>query len=77
MKIYRDEFVAHLDNESTGEFSLLDLTNGSSIYLYEYQRANEAEGNCFHDAPGIRACFVKSLTESTKIYNSILSNDNT
>jgi hypothetical protein len=77
MKVYRDKFVAHLDDENTGYYPRLDFAKISSIYLYEYLLANEAEDDCFHDAPDIRECFSQSSAEGNRIYNLILSHGNT
>jgi hypothetical protein len=72
-KEYRDKFVAHLDDKTTGYYPKLDMAKESCFYLYDYLLTNEYDHTSFHDAPDIRDCFSQSLAEGNKIYSSIVS----
>ncbi len=51
MRTYRDGFVAHLDSENMMQIPMLDIALQSTMYLYNYLRAHEDEGDFFIDAP--------------------------
>lgn len=68
VKLYRDKFVAHLDELNIMHFPTLSIARNSTAFLYEYLLAHEGEGNVFHDAPVsaetfYQKCFAESMTK--------------
>lgn len=51
MRLLRDKFIAHLDDEPIFTLPQLDAAKASTVFLYEQLLANENEANAFHDAP--------------------------
>ena len=47
MRTYRDKFIAHLDDQNSMQVPKLTIARRSTIYLYDYLLAHEAEDNTF------------------------------
>jgi hypothetical protein len=72
MRLLRDKFIAHLDDELTMTLPLLDIAKASTIYLYTYLLANEDEGGTFSNAPqSAEQWFTKFENEAKTIYAAI------
>ncbi|MGZ4970682.1 MAG: hypothetical protein ACXV8O_19650 [Methylobacter sp.] len=61
MRIYRDKFIAHLDEMPRMDIPKLEIAKKSIIYLYDYLIANEEENGCFKDAPRSGADFYRQF----------------
>jgi hypothetical protein len=57
MKIYRDKYVAHLDEELGGKYPHLGPGKKAVSYLFDYLLKYEDEGDFFPDAAGTAAIF--------------------
>jgi len=69
MRTYRDEFIAHLDDEERMQIPNLVPATKSAVYLYEYLIAHEDEDGAFHDAhPSASAYYRQFLTKGKAIY---------
>lgn len=71
MRLLRDKFIAHLDDELEMTLPVMDLAKASTIYLYDYLLANENEGGVFHDAPpSAEDWFEKLSAEAKAVYEA-------
>lgn len=69
MRMYRDKFIAHLDDELQMQIPNLTIALKSAAYLYSYLRTNEDDGNTFPDAPINSASFYRRfLAEARVVY---------
>jgi hypothetical protein len=69
MRSYRDKFIAHLDSEKTMNIPKLLIAQQSAVYLYDYLRAHEDEGNFFTDTPATASSFYNHfLKEGELVY---------
>jgi hypothetical protein len=50
-KVYRDEFVAHLDDANLVQVPSMPIARLSTQTLYTWLRSKEDDCNAFHDAP--------------------------
>jgi hypothetical protein len=69
MRVLRDKFIAHLDDEPVFTLPQLDAVKGSTVFLYEHLLAHENEANAFHDAPDDPEGLYKSrFDEAVAVY---------
>lgn len=71
MKIYRDKFVAHLDDHRTMKIPKLTVAKKSTKLLYKCLLAQESGTDTFNGAPrSISKLYKKFLTQGKKAYKS-------
>jgi hypothetical protein len=66
MKFYRDKYVAHLDDETGGNYPTLGSGKIAAAYLFDYLLENEDEGSFFPDAGSTAAEFYRDRQEEAK-----------
>jgi hypothetical protein len=62
-RFYRNKYLAHLDEETTGNFPLLGPGKDAVSYLYDYILKHEDEGDFFLDASATAADFYADRKE--------------
>ena len=62
-KFYRDKYLAHLDEETVGDFPHLGPGKKAVSYLYDYLLKHEDEGDFFLDASATAADFYADRAE--------------
>ena len=69
MRFLRDKFIAHLDDEQVMTLPLLTVARASTIYLYNYLRQNEDDGDAYVDAAADPADFYsRYFDEAAAVY---------
>ena len=69
MRVLRDKFIAHLDDELEFTLPQLAAAKASTAYLYSHLLAHENDGDAFHDAPGDAEAFCQDFfDEASKVY---------
>ena len=68
-RFYRNKYLAHLDEETTGNFPYLGPGKEAVSYLYDYILEHEDEGDFFLDASATAADFYADREEeAAEIY---------
>lgn len=68
-RFYRNKYLAHLDEETTGNFPDLGPGKDAVSYLYDYILEHEDEGDFFLDASATAADFYADRKEeAAEIY---------
>lgn len=70
MKVYRDKFVAHLDELETMQIPYLENARKSAAYLYDHLRTDAGYGSFFYDAPeSAETFYVEHSQNGKRVYS--------
>jgi hypothetical protein len=77
MRVYRDQYVAHLDDGETYRTPFLDMAEKSVVYYFEHIASKEADPNDLQDLPGsadaMRSLCRKWRSQATEAIGRLLA----